>query len=290
MKTEEIKVFEKFMQKQGLNKGTISLYCKFVDRLEEPIDLNIGEEKILKNLKEVITSTSTKYAFYKYLEFKKNQESKIENLKSLSFLMGEIKGMAFKIKSDKVSPDDILSPKEVMEMYQNAKHKEIKLLIPLLYETGCRINELLNNTWKNVDFEKKQIKIPKRLSKSGEMRNVEFDISEELLRSHQKHCQQIDECKIFSMGYNAAYKRIKSIGKKALGRDNVHPHILRHSLATNTVIRQMADGKSENDILEELRKYLGHNSIETTKIYVNIAKRMEGGGIIRKYGSGLERI
>jgi site-specific recombinase XerD len=54
---------------------------------------------------------------------------------------------------------------------------------------------------------------------------------------------------------------IKSIGRNAGLKQNVHPHLFRHSLATHL----LQDGWNIADVKEKLR----HENIATTSIYVH---------------------
>lgn len=63
-------------------------------------------------------------------------------------------------------------------------------------------------------------------------------------------------------------KIVRDIGKK-IGLD-VHPHMLRHSYATHTLI-SLQRSRLDLDPLIYLSSQLGHSSIETTRIYLHIA-------------------
>jgi integrase/recombinase XerD len=52
---------------------------------------------------------------------------------------------------------------------------------------------------------------------------------------------------------------VKAVAEEAKIKKRVHPHLLRHSVATTLLERHPA--------LEQIQKFLGHSRIETTQIY-----------------------
>ena len=63
------------------------------------------------------------------------------------------------------------------------------------------------------------------------------------------------------LGANAHERRIRELGEKA-GVEKVHPHRFRRTAATRAIDRGMP--------LEQVQQLLGHESIGTTMIYVNV--------------------
>ena len=71
----------------------------------------------------------------------------------------------------------------------------------------------------------------------------------------------IDENKIPIDG-NKAYQIIKHIASKSdLTHEEINLHVLRHSIATHLLLNGMH--------IDLIRKFLGHNSVDTTQHYLN---------------------
>jgi len=287
-KREMLEFYSYMVRHSQLDENTAKMYVNYVKRIGSPISLDMKDSEILDILKNNITSNTVKFAFKQYLLYKKSKETDIDKIKLIFFILNEISYSNINKRARNiVDADDILSPEDISLLYRASRNEEIKVLIPLLYETGCRINELLQNFWVNVIWKEKKIKIPKEISKSGKMRFVEFDVSYPLLkRLFITKGEKINE-RIFNLNYHAVYNNIRRLGRRVLNRD-IHPHLFRHSIATNTAVRMMKLGKNEAEIREDLRKYLGHASGETTRIYINIAQTLTDKGIIQKYGSALK--
>lgn len=291
----ELTKVKEYLKSIGLSDGTRNMYCSYLACIGSPITFDMSDEEILKIFKTKIRTKPTKCAFQAYIRFLRSKATRIDDIRKIAFVESEIKAMKIGRESEDVDPTEILSPQEISKLFNAVpdtnEDREFKLLLPLSYESACRANELLMNCWCNVNFDLKKITITKELSKSGEMRYVEFNKSAPLfleyysLRKDDKKFQLSD--RIFTMNYQQYYYRLKKLGFDVLGRA-IHPHLFRHSLATNTLIEQLDKGRTEADVLEDLRRYLGHTSMDTTKIYINIARKIRDDGIISKYGSSLE--
>ena len=184
----------------------------------------------------------------------------------------------------------------MIETLENSNRKNKKMLIAYLkytFETGCRRAEtrqimkdiidtpIITKSVKtkdedgnNIEKEVQYYLTPKirckGRGKTGKIRQLKFsdysmDAFKELLEERGE-----DDCPyMFVVNYRGVIKQVaeetfngwgKNIFTPILGR-RFHPHALRSALATNAVVEE---GKS----IEAVRAALGHNSSETTKIYV----------------------
>jgi len=165
--------------------------------------------------------------------------------------------------------------------------------IKFTYETGCRRGEsrqlrkdiinakpiIKTKTVKNEDGveEQKEIKYYltpkircKGKSKVGKVRRLKFsDYAMDALKKWVQERGEDDCPYMFITKFHGEIKQVsistfntwsKSLFTKLVGR-RFHPHLLRESRATAIVVE---DGKD----IEVAQKLLGHNSVETTKIYV----------------------
>ncbi|MEK6898379.1 MAG: tyrosine-type recombinase/integrase [Nanoarchaeota archaeon] len=123
-----------------LHNISIWLNKKFEDTTKKDI------EKIMVKIQETKYSEWTKKGykiiikkFYKWLRNSKNYPEEVEWIKS------NMK------ENHKKLPEEMLSEGEVMKMIDNSISKRDKALISVLYDSGCRIGELLGLKIKNIE-------------------------------------------------------------------------------------------------------------------------------------------
>ena len=139
--------------------------------------------------------------------------------------------------------------------------------------TGLRLSEVQALQWKNIDFEKNQILICAAFKRAEneikpypKQKNWLIVPMPALLVSYLKNKMR------FALGfaapakmggmldYSKFYRGLKKLCRDA-GVDHVTPHELRHS-CTEIWFRHGAT-------LEDIRRLLGHKSVETTRRYVH---------------------
>jgi site-specific recombinase XerD len=139
-------------------------------------------------------------------------------------------------------PEDLLTPADVRKLIESAVNLRDKALISVLYESGCRIGELLSMRIKDVALEEPTCAI--RVSgKSGSRRILLVD-STPYLANWISHCATRNDPAAFlwiSIGtthrdkdlkYNSVRELLRAVARKAGLRKKVNPHLFRHSRAT----------------------------------------------------------
>ena len=125
----------------------------------------------------------------------------------------------------------------------------------MLYETGVRLRELVNIETKNIDFNNKTILLTE--TKTKHIRYVFYTkFSEQFLLK-----EDLTKDRLFNQCEHGIYKIFVRANKK-LGFDKFHPHMLRHTCATN-LLKNGAD-------LETVRQILGHTDIKQTQQYLHL--------------------
>lgn len=167
----------------------------------------------------------------------------------------------------------VLSVGEVAQLlsqnYDDFKTTRAIFLFTLLYDTGCRISEVLQLYESQIEWEKRRILV---LGKGSKSRYVFFT----------KHCQEVMETylSLKHEGYDSEYLFCSKHGKqlpmssvgsifatyrRKLGwQKQFTPHVLRHTYATH-----LLDNGADIRMVQEL---LGHASIGTTQIYTHVSQ------------------
>lgn len=128
---------------------------------------------------------------------------------------------------------------------------ETKAVIAIIYETGIRLQELLDIKAEDIDGKTMTIKIH---GKGNKERVVYYG---ELTKQYGRHLRpkNYSQRKVRHMVYTA----LKPFSKGT----NLSPHALRHTYAAELVNNGMS--------IEAISKLLGHEHIETTEIYAKLA-------------------
>nr|WP_207720193.1 tyrosine-type recombinase/integrase [Flavobacterium undicola] len=178
------------------------------------------------------------------------------------------------IKHEKKLPV-VLSKEEVWSLLVHAKLLKHKILIGLLYGCGLRCMEVRSVRLQDLDFDRKQLKVVQGKGKKD--RYVPLSIH--LIRGLRKYIEAEKPQDYLFNGqpvgrgggdFDSRYSQrgvqwvIKQVSKSAGIIKEVHVHSLRHSYATHL----LEDGM---DIMT-LKELLGHQNIETTLEYLQIAQ------------------
>lgn len=141
-----------------------------------------------------------------------------------------------------------------------------KLLIHLLIDTGARINEIMNI--KKTDIKINSSEILLTTTKTKIDRNVYFLSDTKKLISKVIKENNPGDYLLFNKLRNRQIKYddvryIMRFLKSKLDIDNLHPHMFRHSLATNLISNQVN--------IITVKEILGHQNIKTTELYIHMS-------------------
>lgn len=137
----------------------------------------------------------------------------------------------------------------------------------ILLSTGARVSEISNLKIENINFQKGEALI---LGKGNKERIVYINSTAKLRIQEYLKVREGD-CEYLFSSILQPYNRlqtsaievfVRELGRSA-GIENVHPHRLRRTCATLLNKRGMPVG--------EISKYLGHDSIATTQIYIDVS-------------------
>lgn len=140
-----------------------------------------------------------------------------------------------------------------------------RLILELLYGTGIRVSELSNIKIKDIDFNKKQIRIVGKGDKERIVLYGEYcsEILDKYLKVRQNSEYLILSNKGKKISVSSIQKILKDILKKASIKKNITPHVFRHTFATHLL--------NEGCDILTVKELLGHSSLDTTQIYTHVS-------------------
>lgn len=236
-----------------INKDDVRKYLKYLDNLK------YKSSSISRNL-------SALRSFYRFLVVKekigKNIFNSIRNPKQEKKLPNYL---------SEIDIDIILHFTEDENYKKNIYTTRDLLIIELLYDTGCRANELVNIKLKDINYGEKSIRV---LGKGSKERIVYYgEYTENTLQEYMTERLEIldgrhSEYLLVSKESGSLTPRrvaqiIDNIIKLLAIKNNVTPHTFRHSFATH-LLNHGAD-------LRSVQELLGHSSLSTTQIYTHVS-------------------
>ncbi len=169
--------------------------------------------------------------------------------------------------SEKRLPE-VLSKMEVQKIISSAKNLKHKALLSTIYASGMRIGEVLSLELKELDKERRLIRIVQAKGKKD--RYVPY--SERLMTLLREYYEQYKPVKyLFEGQYGGKYSSrsaalvLKKLVEKNKITKHVSLHTLRHSFATH-----LLEAGTDIRYIQEL---LGHNNPKTTMIYTHVSEK-----------------
>lgn len=164
---------------------------------------------------------------------------------------------------------DTLTEAEVILILASCKNIREKTIIAILADSGIRNEELCSIKVKDINFSESSVLIH---GKGGRDRDAFYSSATfNILKEYLQEYPRDKESHLFTtlrhglpISCWAIRRRVKKIVSRSPVKKRVHPHLFRHSLATNMLDR----GANIVSIQEQL----GHSNIATTMIYVHARK------------------
>ena len=262
----------------------VNLFMNFLEK--EGIDLKSVDKNVIRNW---MTGRLEHTTYRGNLEGERSLARRICSLKKyFKFLLNkkyisENSFISITSPKKRIKNPDVLYAKQVAELLKANRERTDELarrdqaLLEIMYCSGLRCSEVTGLTITQIDFHNRTILIK---GKGGKERVVPFseNCKEYLLdyaKNLRKKLEQLAGERTNYFFLNSKGKKltnrgleyiIESISKKAglsLGF-SLHPHVLRHSFATN-----LLENGADLRVIQEL---LGHSSINTTQIYTHVSK------------------
>jgi site-specific recombinase XerD len=284
---EKIIQFQRSCLANGLSKARMLRYLNDIPRVAKKLDKDFEKvnktdiEKIMAEIEtmDLAPATKTSYAvslkkFYKWLNGGEEYPKCVKWLRTTE-----------KENNNKL-PEELLTDEEVKKIIEVALNSRDRGLISTLWESGCRIGELLTMKIKHVSFEKGFTRISIN-GKTGMRRVPLVDSTPYLAEWFENHPYKNDPNAPLwiSIGtvnhhkpfeYAACRKMLKELATKAGITKAVNPHALRHGRATINA----------NHFTEaQMNQYFGwKQGSDISRVYVHMSGRDVDSAVLKMKG------
>lgn len=261
---------------------TLKLICERVDKPFEKMTVN-DVKKLVIELESTQLSEWTKH------DYKVTIRTLFKWLKgSNERLPDEVSWIKVRVRERHKLPEDLLTEDEFKKMVANASNPRDKALLECLFESGCRIGELLTVQLKNIRFDEYGA-VMRITGKTGSRRVRLIAAVQSLVAWIELHPlkgnpdaylfirkQSKANPKPVMFSYSYARKIIKKLARMAGIKKRVHPHLFRHSRAT-----ALANKLTE----AQMKEYFGWvQGSDIASIYVHLSGRDVDNAILGLYG------
>lgn len=279
---ECLKLYTDYLKNErGYSKNTLKSYVHDIQQARKFWEKNGGfsgwdkvqtrdGEIFLQNLAAKGLSRTTQArkisslrSFYRFLN--KREVLNNDPMESISLRVGEKKLPQFFYNNELKHVLDSLSENDDLTLRNRA-------IFELFYATGMRLSEVSELKLNQIDFDLNMILVH---GKGNKDRYVPFGEHTKLaLKNYLENGRsdllgsQTDQGYVFlnNQGKKLSSRGIEYIMKKVFAKagfgSNVHPHMLRHTFATE-MLNNGAD-------LRSVQELLGHESLATTQIYTHV--------------------
>lgn len=254
----DINIFLEYLHIQKLNYKDVNheVIRSYLKYLDEKKYKNSSINRILSSLNDYYNYlTKCKVTKYNYFEDinRPRKEKRLPNF---------------------INYSEYMSLLAIVEKEENKFLKARNLLLlEILFDTGLRVSEAVNIEINNINKKEQSIKV---LGKGNKERIVYYgDYAKNYLEDYlnlRRNINIVDKEYLFlNKNYTRLTRRgveylISDISKKALLRQKISPHTLRHSFAT-----EMLNNGCDIRSVQEL---LGHKSLSTTGIYTHVTNEV----------------
>jgi integrase/recombinase XerD len=281
---------------EGIGYARIIKYIDLLSRLSEFLQKDFSQAKEGDVRKVVEKIERSKYADWTKHDFKVALKKFYRWLKRKEDYPKEVKWIKTTIKnSNHKLPEELLTEEEVLKMIEAVDNPRDKAMISTLYESGCRIGELLSLRLKHIKLDQYGAQVI--LSGKTGMRRVRLwmscpyliswmnihplkDNPDSPLWTEYKRRKRQEKDRIIYIrehtNYRAAVMVLQRAAQRAGIKKKIHPHLFRHSRAT-----YLAKHLTEAQMKEVFGWTQGS---EMASIYVHLSGRDVDDALLKVYG------
>lgn len=277
---------------EGLSMGRVLRYLFDLETLNRLLEGEDFDRLTKEDVKKLVVKieTARRQNGEPYAE-KTKRDLKIALRKFMTWLRGveegyaeEVKWMKVRDKTDKITlPEDMLTEDDIKKLIDVAENPRDRAFVAVLYESGCRIGEILFLKIKDVRFDQYggQLLVD---GKTG-FRRVRIVSSvpylTEWINKHPKKEEPDAPLWISRIDHHrveyACFSRIlHKLGKKAEIGKRMNPHNFRHSRAT-----YLANHLTE----AQMKEFFGWTQdSDMASVYVHLSGRDVDNALLKVYG------
>ena len=260
---DHIRKFEEQITIKSYSESTVFSYSRSIAQIslyfkKSPLDLEPDEiNSYLFSLKSNrdLSDTYFKHAVYGLRFF---------------YRVYDLEGRAIRLPNLKNSRKlpVVFSQEELRRLFKAPQRLKQRVLLSLIYSAGLRVSEVCKLNITDIDFDRKQIHV--RESKNNKSRYVVLSdyIATGLLQYIKGSKPNVylfnGREKGTPLGHSAVQQTFRLAMEKAGIRKDACVHTLRHSFATH-LLEQGVD-------IVTIKEQLGHSYIQTTMMYLHVAK------------------
>lgn len=270
----------------GLSKARIAKYLDTLGRIAKWLNKPFQEVEKEHIMKLVQRIESSDYSDWTKHDYKIILKIFYRWLKKTEDYPEEVRWVSTKIRKNHMLPEEILTEDDVKTLVENATNLRDKAFILVLYESGCRIGELLSLRIKNVQFDEYGAQLIV-YGKTGMRRVRIISSAPKLALWMDNHSlrENPDAPLWITLGsnsrnqqllYSSAKTMLKKVAKRSGIKKRVYPHLFRHSRATHL---------SKHLTEAQLKQHFGWTqSSKMASIYVHLSGRDVDGALLRLQG------
>lgn len=240
----EKKSYENYIKNLGYSKNTIYQYLLYYKKIK-------GKKFNDKLISEILLDNKGNYSIIAFLKsYCRFIDYPLNNLEKLIEKYG--------YKGRKPFKETKYLKKSEIDILLKEGNLRTRVIIRLMFELGLRVSEISNLTFDNFNLLKRTVEGIGKGNKEFKMY-----ISRGLAKMLSKYFTRAKYYKLslFPNRQNI-HKRIRKHALKYLGRDDIHPHMIRHSYCMYLV------NKFNN--IKELQAAMRHENINSTLRYIHI--------------------
>lgn len=275
---------------RGLSNARVLKYLTVMRKAGELLEKDF--EKVTKDdIQQIVRKIETSsYAEWTKHDFKAVLKTFYKWLRNFEYgFPPEVRWIRTTFKGGKNSklPDELLSETDILKMLDAARHPRDKAFVHVLYESACRVGELLTLGIKHVQFDKFGAQII--VSGKTGMRRVRLVSSVPSLAAWlSSHPFRDDPSAPLwtslatnggyaPLGYAGSVQLVRNVAKGAGVKKRIHPHLFRHSRLT-----ELAKAGVGESILKEFAGWAPGS--EQPAIYIHLSGKNVDAALLRLNG------